>query len=184
MIDHLLAIKTAVDTARTAGLAALPDADLDRFRKNYLQIVEAGYAQNPVAETSGEPPRRGRRKQSKARNLFNRFRDHPDGIRAFMLDFSVPFDNNPSERDLPMLKLRQKISGAFRSFDALVDFCRIRGYVSTARKSRTCSPASTPTEDHALYLDKLPACQNPAHPVNPVRKRPDQLPTKTVRINP
>lgn len=96
MIDHLLAIKTAVDTTRTAGLAALPDADLDRFRKNYLQIVEVGYAQNPVAETSGEPPRRGRRKQSKARNLLDRFRDHPDSILAFMRDFSVPFDNNLS----------------------------------------------------------------------------------------
>jgi len=135
MIDHLLAIKTAVDTARTAELAALPDADLDRFRKNYLQIVEAGYAQNPVAETSGKPPRRGRRKQSKARNLLDRFRDHPDSILAFMRDFSVPFDNNLSERDLRMMKLRQKISGTFRNFDALVDFCRIRGYVSTARKN-------------------------------------------------
>jgi transposase len=135
MIDHMLAIKTAVDTARIAGLTALPDADLDRFRKNYLQIVEAGYAQNPVTETSGEPPRRGRRKQSKARNLLDRFRDHPDSILAFMRDFSVPFDNNLSERDLRMMKLRQKISGTFRNFDALVDFCRIRGYVSTARKN-------------------------------------------------
>ena len=34
-----------------------------------------------------------------------------------------------------MMKPRQKISGAFPSFDALVDFCRIRGYVSTARKN-------------------------------------------------
>jgi len=47
----------------------------------------------------------------------------------------APLDNNLSERDLRMMKLRQKISGTFRSFDALVDFCRIRGYVSTARKN-------------------------------------------------
>jgi transposase len=97
--------------------------------------VEAGYAQNPVTESSAGPKRRGRRKQSKARNLPDRFRDHPDGFLAFMRDFSVPFDNNLSERDLRMMKLRQKISGTFRSFDALVDFCRIRGYVSTARKN-------------------------------------------------
>ncbi len=135
MIDHLLDIKTAVDTARGAGLAALPDIDLDRFHQSYLRIVDAGYAQNPVTEPPAGPTRRGRRTQSKARNLLDRFRDHPDGILAFMRDFAVPFDNNLSERDLRMMKLRQKISGTFRSFDALVDFCRIRGYVSTARKN-------------------------------------------------
>ena len=52
-----------------------------------------------------------------------------------MRDFSVPFDNNLSERDLRMMKLWQKISGTFHSFDALVDFYRIRGYVSTAKKN-------------------------------------------------
>ncbi len=109
--------------------------DLHRFHKCYLRIVEDGYAQNPVTESSTRPKRRGRRKQSKAHNLLDRFRDHPDGILAFMYDFSVPFDNNIPERDLRMMKLRQKISGTFRSFDALVDFCRIRGYVSTARKN-------------------------------------------------
>jgi transposase len=134
MIDHLLAIKKAVATASTADLTALPPADQDRFLKGYERIVQAGYAQNPAAAAHG-PKRRGRRKQSKARNLLDRFRDHPDSVLAFMRDFAVPFDNNQSERDLRMMKLRQKISGTFRSFQALVNFCRIRGYVSTARKN-------------------------------------------------
>jgi transposase len=135
MIDHLLGIKDAVDTARTAGQTLLPDADLDRFFQRYEHIVEAGYAQNPPAIPAPGLKRRGRRKQSKARNLLDRFRDHPDSILAFMCDFSIPFDNNLSERDLRMMKLRQKISGTFRNFSALADFCRIRGYVSTARKN-------------------------------------------------
>ncbi len=100
-----------------------------------LRIVDAGYAQNPVTEPPAGPTRRGRRKQTKARNLLDRFRDHPDGILAFMRDFAVPFDNNRSERDPRMMKVRQNISGTFRNVDALVDFCRIRGYVSTARKN-------------------------------------------------
>jgi transposase len=135
MIDHLLAIKMAVDTAIQTGESALPAADLDCFLAGYLKIVETGYAQNPDPEAPDGPKRRGRRKQSKTRNLLDRFRDHHEGILAFMRDFAVPFDNNQPERDLRMAKLRQKISGTFRSFDALVDFCRIRGYVSTARKN-------------------------------------------------
>jgi len=135
MIDHLLAIKEEVATAGAAGLTALPPADQERLLKGYERIVKAGYAENPPAPPHG-PKRRGRRKQSKARNLLDRFRDHPDGILAFMRDFAVPFDNNQSERDLRMMKLRQKISGTFRSFQALENFCRIRGYVSTARKNR------------------------------------------------
>ena len=135
LIDHLLAIKAAVETTRTAGRAALPAEDLDRFHKRYRRSVEAGSAQNPLTESSVGPTRRGRRKQSKARNLLDRFQNHSDNILAFMRNFAIPFDNNLSERDLRMMKLRQKISGTFRSFDALVDFCRIRGYVSTARKN-------------------------------------------------
>jgi len=135
MIDHLLGIKEAVATACAAGLTVLPPSDQELFLKGYERIVQAGYAQNPVAPLPPGPKRRGRHKQSKARNLLDRFRDHPNEILAFMRDFAVPFDNNQSERDLRMMKLRQKISGTFRSFEALVNFCRIRGYVSTARKN-------------------------------------------------
>lgn len=134
MIDQLLVIKEEVATAGAVGLTALPLTDQERFLKGYERIVKAGYAENPAAPPHG-PKRRGRRKQSKARNLLDRFRDHPDSILAFMRDFAVPFDNNQSERDLRMMKLRQKISGTFRSFQALENFCRIRGYVSTARKN-------------------------------------------------
>jgi len=134
MIDHLLAIKAAVATASMASLTALPAADQARFLKGYERIVHAGYTQNPVVAPTGSK-RRGRRKQSKARNLLDRFRDHSEEVLAFMRDFAVPFDNNQSERDLRMMKLRQKISGTFRSFRALENFCRIRSYVSTARKN-------------------------------------------------
>jgi hypothetical protein len=93
VIDHLLAIKKAVVTAGAAGLTALPLADQDRFLKGCERIVQAGYAQNPAAAAHG-PKRRGpvcvrtrtgrRRKQSKARNLLDRFRDHPDSVLASM----------------------------------------------------------------------------------------------------
>jgi transposase len=123
----------SVATARATGLTVLPPSDQERGLQGYERIVQAGYAQNPVASAHG-PKRRGRRKQSKARNLLDRFRDHPNEILACLRDFAVPFDHNQSERGLRMMKRRQKISGTFRSFAALVNFRRIRGYVSTARK--------------------------------------------------
>ena len=74
--------------------------------------MEEGYSENPVTEWPAGPKRRGRRRQSKARNLLDRFRDHSDGILAFMRDFAVPFDNNLRERDLRMIKLEDMLPQA------------------------------------------------------------------------
>jgi transposase len=133
MGEALRGWKKVVERAKDRGLRGLCGRMLGRIEGQYDQIVRTGLRANPLAAPTG-PPRRGRRKKSKAGNLVERLRDHRQEVLRFLFDFRVPFDNNGAQRDLRMMKVQQKISGTFRSYAGAVAFCRIRSYVATCRK--------------------------------------------------
>lgn len=68
--------------------------------------------------------------------LARRLRDRQDDYLRFTTDWRVPADNNGSERDIRMIKLRQKVSGCLRTLTGATQFCAIRSYLSTATKHK------------------------------------------------
>jgi transposase len=138
MKQLLLDIKAAVSKAGEIEKTRLALRQKKEFLSRYDRIViEAGKLYEPLQRKKGRA-KTGRQKESPiaaaARKLVNRLGAKRDEILLFMRDFRVPFDNNQAERDLRMLKVKQKISGCFRTEKGAEEFCRLRSYVSTMKK--------------------------------------------------
>jgi transposase len=138
MIDLLLEAKQLSEKEKARPPDArrvIGEGTVNRIMARYSRIVIEGFAINP------EPPpppvgTRGRVKRSKALNLLHRLDTRPCEIMGFFAlpEASVPYDNNQAERDLRMMKVREKISGTFRSEVHGRAFCELRGVVSSVRK--------------------------------------------------
>jgi transposase len=129
----LLDSKAAVEQARAEGRTSLHPLEVADWQAQYAALLEEGYRANPP-DPPPEAGKRGRRKQSAARNLLDRLSTHQGAVLLFLDNFAVPFDNSLAERDIRMVKVQQKVSGCFRSPAGAQAFCRIRGYLSTLRK--------------------------------------------------
>jgi transposase len=110
-----------------AGLIAL-------FDRCYDTILAEGLAFHQAQPALAKARRRGRQPRRVGHNLLLRLITRKLDVLRFLTDPSVPFTNNLAEQDGRMMKLRQKISGGFRSEDGAKDFAVIRSVLSTARK--------------------------------------------------
>ncbi|NKQ37096.1 MAG: IS66 family transposase [Chloroflexi bacterium] len=132
MAQLLLDIKAEVDSMPEYA-TSLPAERLAYYEAEYDKHIAAGLAANPPPDNP-PPKKRGRRKQSPPKNLLDRLVKHKSGVLGFVYDFHIPFDNNLAERDVRMVKVKQKVSGAFRTPTGADTFCAIRSYISTVRK--------------------------------------------------
>lgn len=128
-------MKQATDLARQTE-ETLSASQLTDFDTRYDNIVAQGFELNPLPTPDPDKPKsRGRPKHTPAQNFLLHLQQHKPAVLAFLYDLTIPFDNNQAERDVRMVKLKQKISGTFRSCDGARLFCQIRSYISTVRKN-------------------------------------------------
>jgi len=132
--DLLIEINTQVTMAKTKNRDCLPRSMKRYFLQKYEKILGAGVRYHAEHDPVFVRGARGRAKQAKGKNLLDRLCCFQNEVLRFMNDFRVPFTNNQGEQDIRMNKVKQKISGCFRSFGGARYFCRIGGYLSTMRK--------------------------------------------------
>ena len=124
----LLNAKKIADQAREERRREITPEDIKVIENQYVNLmleIGMGYFES-------SPPERPLDKSGL--NLFKRLLGKMDCVLAFIYDLEISFSNNLAEQDLRMAKVKQKISGCFRTFEGGVISCRIRSYISTSRK--------------------------------------------------
>lgn len=129
----LTGANTLVNQYKEQGKRKLEAEVLKKYCDDYSSILKAGLSEMPTCPQP-EVKKRGRPKQHKAKNLWDRLVKYKQETLLFMHDFDVEFTNNLGERDIRMCKVKQKVSGTFRSIDGSKHFSKIRSYISTVRK--------------------------------------------------
>lgn len=125
MIDLLVAAHREV----TQG--PLSDDRMAQINADYTTILAKGDTIHPIKRRKDGS---AHRKQSYPTNLLRRLHEYREDVLRFLSDPEVPFTNNIAEQAVRMPKVKQKISGCFRTFDGAAAFCTIRSYLETLRK--------------------------------------------------
>jgi hypothetical protein len=108
----------------------LKEKDYENLQKRYRNILTRGEKELP--EIPKKPNgKRGVMAKSDAHNLWERFKKHENAVLLFAKFPEVSFTNNRAERDLRMAKVKQKVSGCFRTELYAKAYCRISSYLQT-----------------------------------------------------
>lgn len=126
MGEFLIRLNNSRKIAISYGQNFFEKEDILKYEIEYDEIIEKGYEENK--KTASKYYRQEEKK------LLNRMKKYKENHLLFIHDFSLPFDNNLSERDIRVYKTKTKVSGGFRSDNGLNAFTNILSIVKTARK--------------------------------------------------
>jgi transposase len=132
MKQLLLNLQEQVNKAKEGNAMSLTSGEITHWWDKYDTLLTEGRRAHPLPEK--QKGKRGAVKKTKTQNLLQRFEQHKESILAFASDFAAPFGNNLAEQAIRMMKVKQKISGCFRSEQGANDFATIRSYIATMKK--------------------------------------------------
>ena len=112
------------------GYGSFPEAELTEYLDRYDTLVALGIETNPIPER--KPGKRGRPARGKIRCLLDRFSDFKEDILRFAHDWQVPYTNNTAEQAIRFARVKEKVSGCFRTMTGAEQFASVLSYISTA----------------------------------------------------
>jgi transposase len=143
-MKNFLKNSNRVVNERKVNQMMLSEQEILELEIEYLRILRAGYLQHGIeaipdlTPSNTDPPRKGKRKKQKiGKNLLERLNLYRQEVLAF-LSGEIPFSNNTAEQAIRVAKIKQKISGCFRSFGGAMIFYRLRSWMSSY--GETCLP--------------------------------------------
>lgn len=108
------------------GINCMPKEKLKKYSLIYDKILNKGYEQNKKTKSQYY--------KKEEKKLLNRMKKYKENHLLFLYDFSMPFDNNLSEREIRHVKMKQKISGHFKSINGLQGYLDIKSIIITCNK--------------------------------------------------
>ena len=127
MYDLIFRMNNTKKIAMAYGLTKFSDDKIKEYKDEYDEILMLAKEENKQIKSSYY-------KNQKAKPLYNRLVKYKQNHLYFIEDFSVPFDDNLSERDLRIFKNKTKISGGFRSINVAQDFADALSIIKTSIK--------------------------------------------------
>ena len=125
------------NTARSEGRDAVAPEAIKDTERRYDACCEQAitfHGNQPPLTPPLKRKKRGRPKRRTGHNLALGRQALKSAVLLFLHDLNVPFTNNEAERDLRVTKVRQKISGCFRTEEGVENFYPLRTVTETARK--------------------------------------------------